>query len=62
MATGLNAVLLVPVFPRSASDELLYTQALGRSAMLTTVPGLVRPDFQLIRMMGMLAFVRKRPV
>jgi dienelactone hydrolase len=50
MATGLNAVLLIPVFPRPASDDLLYTHALGRAAMLTTVPGMVRLDLQLIRM------------
>lgn len=51
MATGLDAVLLIPVFPRPASDDLLYTHALGRSAMLTTVPALVRLDLQLIQMM-----------
>lgn len=50
LATSLNVGLLVPVFPRPASNDLLYTHALGRSAMLTTDPRFAHIDRQLLRM------------
>jgi pimeloyl-ACP methyl ester carboxylesterase len=50
MATELKAGLLVPVFPRPKSNDLIYTHALGRSAMTTDIPVLKRIDLQLIAM------------
>jgi pimeloyl-ACP methyl ester carboxylesterase/methionine-rich copper-binding protein CopC len=41
---------LVPTFPRPASDITMYTQALDRKTIQTTIPGLVRIDLQLIAM------------
>jgi hypothetical protein len=41
---------LIPTFPRPASDVTMYTQALDRKTLLTTIPGLVRIDLQLIAM------------
>lgn len=50
MADDLGVPLLVPVFPRPASHEELYTHALDRAALLTDVEGLERLDMQLIAM------------
>ncbi len=49
-ADMLGVPYLVPVFPRPASDPTMYTHALDRKTILTTTPGLVRIDLQLIKM------------
>lgn len=50
ISTELKIPLLVPVFPRPASQPLLYTHALDRDVMLQKVPGLKRLDLQLLAM------------
>lgn len=46
----LKIPLLVPVFPRPASQPLTYTHALDRDVMLETKPELKRLDLQLLNM------------
>lgn len=50
LATVLNADLLEPAFPRTQTDDLVYTHALGRTTMTTHKRRLRRPDLQLIAM------------
>ncbi len=49
-ADSLGSPYLVPTFPRPASNWKVYTQALDRDTLTTTLPGLVRIDLQLIAM------------
>ena len=55
-ATELNVGLLVPAFPRpvdhglQAQEDNVYTHALSRAALLTTIPEIQRVDLQLIHM------------
>jgi hypothetical protein len=49
-ADELGSPLLVPTFPRPTAADAGYTHALDRGAILTTIPGLVRLDLQLIAM------------
>lgn len=46
----LKIPLLVPVFPRPASQPLTYTHALDRDVMLENTATLKRPDLQLLNM------------
>lgn len=48
--TNLGVVLLVPVFPRPATDGKVYTHALDRDALVTQKKELQRFDLQLIGM------------
>jgi pimeloyl-ACP methyl ester carboxylesterase len=57
LATKLNVGLLVPAFPRPAAHGLIakdsdniYTHALSRAALLTSIPEIQRVDLQLIHM------------
>jgi hypothetical protein len=50
VSTNLKIPLLVPIFPRSTSQELIYTHALDRDVMLETTPELKRLDLQLLAM------------
>lgn len=50
VSTELRIPLLVPVFPRPASQELMYTHALDRDVMLEKSPELKRLDLQLLKM------------
>jgi hypothetical protein len=43
---------LVPVFPRPAFDPFMYTHALDRKTLQTTLPGYQRIDLQLIAMIA----------
>jgi hypothetical protein len=52
ISTELKIPLLVPVFPRPASEPLIYTHALDRDIMLETTPGLKRLDLQLLEMIS----------
>ncbi len=52
VSTELKIPLLVPVFPRPASRPLIYTHALDRDVMLEKLPGLERPDLQLLAMIN----------
>ena len=52
VSTELNIPLLVPIFPRSASEPLMYTHALDRDVMLETAPTLKRLDLQLLEMIN----------
>jgi hypothetical protein len=52
ISTELKIPLLVPVFPRPASQPLLYTHALDRDAMVQMSPELKRLDLQLIEMIN----------
>lgn len=52
IATGLKIPLLVPVFPRPASQPLIYTHALDRDVMLETMPRIKRLDLQLLEMIS----------
>lgn len=52
ISTELHIPLLVPVFPRPASQPLMYTHALDRDVMLETSPGLKRLDLQLLEMIA----------
>ena len=50
IADELGVALLVPAFPRSASDWKVYTHALDRDVLATREPELARLDLQLIAM------------
>ncbi|MBS0216300.1 MAG: alpha/beta hydrolase [Proteobacteria bacterium] len=50
IADELGVVLLVPAFPRTASNWRVYTHALDRDALTTHDAVLARPDLQLIAM------------
>lgn len=50
IADRLGVALLVPAFPRTASQWRVYTHALDRDALTTRDPLLARPDLQLIAM------------
>lgn len=52
VSTELKIPLLVPVFPRPTSQPLIYTHALDRDVMLEKLPGLERPDLQLLAMIN----------
>ena len=52
VSTMLKIPLLVPIFPRPASDELMYTHALDRDVMLEKSPEFKRLDLQLIAMIN----------
>lgn len=50
IADALGTPLLVPVFPRTASQWRVYTHALDRDTLTTREPALARLDLQLIAM------------
>lgn len=50
VADRLGVAVLMPVFPRSATDWKIYTHALDRDALLTGKKEFVRLDLQLVRM------------
>jgi hypothetical protein len=50
ISTELRIPLLVPIFPRPASQPLVYTHALDRDVMLEKNPELKRLDLQLLKM------------
>lgn len=50
ISTELKIPLLVPIFPRPASQPLMYTHALDRDVMLEKSPELKRLDIQLLEM------------
>lgn len=50
IATMLKIPLLVPIFPRSSSQELIYTHALDRDVILNDSQELKRLDLQLLEM------------
>lgn len=50
IATMLKIPILVPIFPRPASQPLIYTHALDNDVMITEDHVLKRPDLQLIEM------------
>ena len=50
IADALGVALLVPAFPRTASDWKVYTHALDRDVLTTRKPELARLDLQLIAM------------
>lgn len=52
ITTELKIPLLVPVFPRPASQPLMYTHALDRDIILENTPGLKRLDLQLLKMIS----------
>lgn len=52
VSTMLKIPLLVPIFPRPASQELMYTHALDRDVMLEKSPELKRLDLQLLAMIN----------
>lgn len=52
VAAVLKIPLLVPVFPRPASQPLMYTHALDRDVMLKKTPALKRLDLQLLEMIN----------
>src|SRR5688572_18920090 len=52
ISTMLKIPLLVPIFPRPASQPLIYTHALDRDVMLEKLPGLKRLDLQLLEMIN----------
>lgn len=52
ISTELKIPLLVPVFPRPASEPLMYTHALDRDIMLEKTPELKRLDLQLLEMIS----------
>jgi pimeloyl-ACP methyl ester carboxylesterase len=49
-ADDLGSPFLVPTFPRPDTNWKVYTQALDRDTLTTTLPNLVRIDLQLIAM------------
>lgn len=57
ISTELKIPLLVPVFPRPASNPFLYTHALDRDVMLETSAIYKRPDLQLVAMIADAAMV-----
>lgn len=52
ISTEVKIPLLVPVFPRPASQPLIYTHALDRDVMLEKAPELKRLDLQLLEMIN----------
>jgi hypothetical protein len=52
VSTELKIPLLVPIFPRPASQPLVYTHALDRDVMLENKPTLKRLDLQLLEMVS----------
>lgn len=52
IATELKIPLLVPIFPRPASQPLLYTHALDKDVMEVKTPELKRLDLQLLEMIS----------
>lgn len=50
ISTELHIPLLVPVFPRPASQPMMYTHALDRDILLENTPDLKRLDLQLLAM------------
>lgn len=52
ISTELKIPLLVPVFPRPASQPLIYTHALDRDVMVEKSPELKRLDLQLLEMIN----------
>ena len=50
LADRLGVVLLVPAFPRRATDWRVYTHALDRDVLTTDRPDLARLDLQLVAM------------
>ena len=52
ISTQLKIPLLVPIFPRPQSKELVYTHALDRDVMLEKSKDLKRLDLQLINMIN----------
>ena len=52
ISTELKIPLLVPIFPRPASQSLTYTHALDRDVMLEKLPELKRLDLQLVQMIN----------
>ena len=52
VSTELNIPLLVPIFPRPASQPLMYTHALDRDVMVEKSPELKRLDLQLLEMIN----------
>jgi hypothetical protein len=52
ISTELKIPLLVPVFPRPASQPLMYTHALDRDVMLEKSTRLKRLDLQLLQMIA----------
>lgn len=49
-ADALRTIIIMPVFPRPETDWQIYTHALDRDALLTSIPELKRLDLQLIGM------------
>lgn len=52
VSTMLKIPLLVPIFPRPAKQELIYTHALDRDVILEKSPELERLDLQLLAMIS----------
>lgn len=52
ISTELKIPLLVPIFPRPASQPLIYTHALDRDVMAEKSPELKRLDLQLLEMIN----------
>lgn len=52
ISTELKIPLLVPIFPRPASQPLMYTHALDRDVMVEKSPALKRLDLQLLEMIN----------
>lgn len=52
ISTELKIPLLVPIFPRPASQPLMYTHALDRDVMTQRTTGLKRLDLQLLEMIS----------
>lgn len=52
VSTMLKIPLLVPIFPRPATQELIYTHALDRDVILEKSPELERLDLQLLAMIS----------
>jgi pimeloyl-ACP methyl ester carboxylesterase len=50
IADQLGTPMLIPAFPRERANWRVYTHALDRDSLTTTLPGLQRPDLQLIAM------------
>lgn len=50
VAADLRGVVLIPGFPRPKAHRKIYTHALDRDTMTTRIPGLSRPDLQLVAM------------
>ncbi len=50
IADQLGTPMLIPAFPREKANWRVYTHALDRDSLTTTLPALERPDLQLIAM------------